>query len=145
MKRRNNVDLDGVMAFEEEVKKNLAKAKRTQALEGEWIVKEGQVQFHSSIQFEGGKTTFEADNPTFMGGGGSLPCPMHYCFLGLASCYTGVSATMAAMLGIELRQVKTRGEADLNFSQMLGLGDDPPIKEVRVKLEALLLTPEERR
>ncbi len=144
MKKRNNVDLDKMTAFEEEVRKNRAKAKRTQVLEGEWIVKEGQVQFRSPIQFEGGKATFEADNPTFMGGGGSLPGPMHYCFFGLASCYTGVFATIATMLGIELKQVKTRVEADLNFSRMVGLGDEPPMEEVRVKLTVVSDAPPEK-
>ncbi len=137
MKRLNNVDLDKVLAFGEEIKKNPSKAKRTQVLEGEWIVKEEKVQFYSPIQFEGGKVTFEADNPTFMGGGGSLPGPMHYCFFGLASCYTGVFATMATMLGIELKKVTTRVEADLNFSRMCGLGDQPPMEEVRVILDVV--------
>ena len=41
MKRLNNVDLEKVKAFGEEIKKNPAKARRTQVLEGEWIVKEG--------------------------------------------------------------------------------------------------------
>jgi uncharacterized OsmC-like protein len=144
MKGMNNVDLDRVKAFGDEIKKSPAKAKRTQVIEGEWIVNEGQVQFRSPIQFEGGKTTFDTDNPTFMGGGGSLPGPMHYCFFGLASCYTGVFAIMASMLGIELKQVKTRVEADLNFSQMVGLGDEPPMEEVRVKLTVVSDAPPEK-
>ena len=72
-----------------------------------------------------------------MGGRGSLPGPMHYCFFGLASCYTGVFATIATMLGIKLKQVKTRVEADLNFSRMVGLGEEPPMEEVRVKLTVI--------
>ena len=64
MKGLNNVDLGKVQAFDEEIKKNPAKARRDQVLEGEWIINEEQVQFHSPIQFERGKTTFEADNPT---------------------------------------------------------------------------------
>ncbi len=38
-----------------------------------------------------------------MGGSGSLPGSMHYCFYGLASCYTDTFATIAAILGIELK------------------------------------------
>ena len=53
MKKINNVDLDKVTHLEKEIKKNPAKAKRTQVIEGEWVVKEGTVQFHSPIQFEG--------------------------------------------------------------------------------------------
>jgi len=144
MKKVNNVDLDKVMAFGEEIKKNPSKARRTQVLEGEWNVKEGQVQFRSPIQFEGGQTTFEVDNPTFMGGGGTLPGPMHYCFFGLASCYTGVFATIATMLGIELKRVTTRVEADLNFSRMVGVGDQPPMEEVRIKLKVVSDAPVEK-
>ena len=69
MKGLNNVDLDRVKAFGEEMKKTPAKARKTQVIEGEWNVKEGWVQFRSAIQFEGRKAIFEADNPTFMGGG----------------------------------------------------------------------------
>lgn len=144
MEKRNNVDLDKVMAFGEEIKKNPSKAGRTQVVEGEWDVREGQVQFHSPIQFEGGQTTFEVDNPTFMGGGGTLPGPMHYCFFGLASCYTGVFAIMATMLGIELKRVTTRVEADLNFSRMVGVGDQPPMEEVRIKLKVVSDAPVEK-
>ena len=144
MKRLNNVDLEKVMAFGEEFKRNPSKARRPQVLEGEWNLKEGQVQFRSPIQFEGGQTTFEADNPTFMGGGGTLPGPMHYCFFGLASCYTGVFAIMATMLGIELKRVTTRVEADLNFSRMYGIGDQPPMEEVRVKLKVVSDAPVEK-
>ena len=144
MKRLNNVDLDNVTAFGEEIKKDSSKARRTQVLEGEWNVKDGRVQFHSPIQFEGGQTTFEVDNPTFMGGAGSLPGPMHYCFFGLASCYAGVFAIMATMLGIELKRVTTRVEADLNFSRMYGLGDQIPMEEVRVKLKVVSNAPEEK-
>jgi len=144
MKKMNNVDLDKIMVFGEEIKKNSSKARRTQVLEGEWNIREGRVQFHSPIQFEGGQTTFEVDNPTFMGGGGTLPGPMHYCFFGLASCYTGVFAIMATMLGIELKRVTTRVEADLNFSRMVGLGDQPPMEEVRVKLKVVSDAPVEK-
>ena len=77
----------------------------------------------------------EPNPPSFMGGGGNLPGPMHYCFFGLASCYTGVFAMMAAMLGIELKKVKIRVEAHINFSRMFALGNQPAMEEVRVFLQ----------
>jgi uncharacterized OsmC-like protein len=144
MKRLNNVDLDKMMSFTEEIRANPAKARRTQVLEGEWIVGQGQVQFRSPIKFEGGSTVFEVDNPTFMGGGGALPGPMHYCFFGLASCYTGVFAVVATQMGIEIKKLSTRIEADLDFSRMVGLGDSPPMEEVRVRLTVVSDAPEEK-
>ncbi len=79
-----------------------------------------------------------------MGGSGSLPGPMHYCFYGLASCYTGTFATMAAMLGIKLKKLTTKVEADVNFSKVFGVSDEPIMEEVRVKLIVVSDEPEEK-
>lgn len=134
MDRINNVNVQKVQLTEAQVKSNPSAAKKTQVIEGEWILEEGDVQFRSNIKFEGGETVFKVDNPTFMGGSGKLPGPLHYCFFGLASCYTGTFATMAAMLGIQIKKLTTRVEADVNFSRVFGLGDDPVMEEVRVIL-----------
>jgi len=142
MGRINNVDIDKVKRFGEELKTDPSKARKTQVIEGEWIVREGPAQFRANINFEGGQTVFETDSPTFMGGGGKLPGPMHYCFYGLASCYTATFATMAAMLGIELKRLTTRVEADVNFSRVFGLGDQPVMEEVRVTLHVVSDAPE---
>jgi len=135
MARLNNVEIEKIQKTEEQLKADPSSARKTQVIEGEWVVTDSEVQFQSSIEFEGGMTLFKADNPTFMGGGGNFPGPMHYCFYGLASCYTGTFATMAAMLGIELKKLMTRVEADVNFSRVFGLSDDPVMEEVRVILQ----------
>lgn len=134
MESLNNVNIDGAMKFAETIKTNPAKAEKTQVIEGEWLLEEGGPQFRAIINYEGGQTRFDMDSPVFMGGRGSLPGPMHYCFYGLASCYTATFATMAAMLGVKLKKLSTRVEADINFSRVFGLGDQPIMNEVRVKL-----------
>lgn len=144
MPRINNIDIEKVKEFSEQLKSDPSKARKTQVIEGEWILKEGPVQFRSTINFEGGQTVFESDNPTFMGGGGKLQGPMHYCFYGLASCYTATFTTMAAMLGIELKRLTTRVEADVNFSRVFGVGDAPIMEEVRVTLNVVSDAPEEK-
>lgn len=144
MAKKNNVDVEKVMAFGEAIKGDPSKARKTQVIEGEWNVNDDKTQFKSTIKFEGGQTVFEVDSPTFMGGGGNLPGPMHYCFYGLASCYTATFATMAAMLGIELKKLTTRVEADVNFSRVFGLGDNPVMEEVRVTLNVVSDASEEK-
>lgn len=144
MTRINNVDIKKVEEFAEQIKSDSSKARKTQVIEGEWLVREGKTQFQGNVKFEGGETTFQVDNPTFMGGGGNFPGPMHYCFFGLASCYTGTFATMAAMLGIELKRVTTRVEADVNFSRVFGINDEPVMEEVRVILNVVSDAPEEK-
>ncbi|MFQ5709231.1 MAG: OsmC family protein [bacterium] len=140
----NNVDVESVQRVAEELEQDRSKARKTQVIEGEWLVEEGKVQYRSTIQYEKGQTVFEADNPTFMGGGGNLPGPMHYCFYGLASCYTGTFATMAAMLGVELKKLTTRVEADVNFSRVFGLSEEPVMEEVRVTLHVESDAPKEK-
>jgi len=144
MARVNNVDVEKVQAFESKIKQDPSMARKTQVIEGEWIVAEGGAQFQSTIFFEGGETVFKMDNPTFMGGGGTVPGPMHYCFYGLASCYTGTFATMAAMLGIRLKKLTTRVEADVNFSRVFGVSEAPTMEEVRVTLQVESNAPEEK-
>ncbi len=134
MSKLNNVNIDSVKSFEALLKKDPSSARRTQGIEGEWILENGSTQFVSKIQFENGETEFRVDNPTFMGGSGSHPGPMHYCFYGLASCYTGTFATMAAMLGIKLKKLTTKVEADINFSKVFGIDESPIMEEVRIKL-----------
>ena len=144
MERLNNVDLKKVMEFGEQIQNNPAMAQKTQVIEGNWLLEQGGPQFEATIKFEGGQTVFQVDNPTFMGGGGTLPGPMHYCFFGLASCYTGTFATMAAMLGITLKKLSVKVEADINFSRVFGAGDQPVMEEVRVILEVVSDDPEEK-
>jgi uncharacterized OsmC-like protein len=144
MARTDNVNLDGMNGFEKQISSDASKARKTQVIEGEWILTEGGPQFKSTIKFEGGQTVFETDNPTFMGGNGTMPGPMHYCFFGLASCYTGVFASQAAALGIELKSLKVRVEADINFSRVFGINEDPIMEEIRVILQVVSDAPEEK-
>jgi len=142
--RMNHVALEQVSAFGQQIQADKAKARRTQVIEGEWLLDEAGPQFRSTIAFEGGTAVFDADNPTFMGGGGKLPGPMHYCFYGLASCYTGMFATIAAMMGIPLTKLTSRVEADVNFERAFGFGDAPTIEEVRVTLYVVSPAPAEK-
>ena len=144
MNKVNNVNIEGVQSFDTYLKNNPSEARKTQGIEGEWILEEGNAQFVSKIKFENGETEFIVDNPTFMGGSGSYPGPMHYCFYGLAACYTGTFATMAAMLGIKLKKLTTKVEADLNFSKVFGISEEPIMEEVRVKLTVVSDDPIEK-
>lgn len=142
--RLNNVDLEKVKNFEDQIKNDPTSSKKTQVIEGEWIANNNAVQFQANIEFEGGTTQFKVDNPTFMGGGGNFPGPMHYCFFGLASCYTGTFATMAAMLGIKIKSLTSRVEADINFSRVFGVSEEPTIDEVRVIINIQSDAPEDK-
>jgi len=59
-------------------------------------------------------------------------------------CYTATFATVASQLGITLKKLATKVEAEVNFSRVFGLGDDPVIEEVRVTLFVESDVPEEK-
>jgi uncharacterized OsmC-like protein len=135
--RINNVDVEKIRSFMEQVNADPSRARKTQVIEGEWVLRDGGPQFRSHVTFESGDATLETDNPTFMGGGGALPGPMHYCFYGLAACYTGVFAAAATELGVRLDSLTARVEADLNFAPVFGVSDEPIMEEVRVILNVV--------
>src|SRR3972149_1328886 len=118
-----------------EAKTDKTKVKRTQKIEGEWLLAEGGPQFRAEVSFEGGKVIMESDQPGGLGGGGTRPGPLHYCFFGLVSCYTATFAAVASQMGIRLRKLSAKLEADLNFSRVYGLSKEPVMKEIRIALQ----------
>jgi uncharacterized OsmC-like protein len=133
--RLNNVDLERLQQTREHLQHDPSAVRRQQVLEGEWLLNTDTAQFRAFITYEGGQTHFEMQNPTFMGGSGTLPGPFHYCLSGLAACYASTFAIVAAEQGIPLQQLRIRVEAQLNFSRFFQLGDAPVMEEVHIRLQ----------
>ena len=130
----NNVNLERLGKTVEEVKADPGKAKRVTRVEGRWNLEEGRPQFTGVLKYESGQVTVEADSPTFMGGGASLPGPLHYCMYGLASCYAATYASLAAMMGVELKKLEAVTEGHFNFSRVFGISDEPALEKVHISL-----------
>jgi len=130
----NNVNLEQLNQTVEGAKADPAKARRVTRVEGRWNLEEGKPQFTGVLKYESGQVTVEADQPTAMGGGGTLPGPLHYCMYGLASCYAATFASMAAMMGVPLRKLEVAAEGHFNFSRVFGLSDAPALEQVRITL-----------
>ncbi len=131
----NNVNVSALEKITTEGKTDKSKVKRTQKIEGEWLLQEGGPQFRAEISFEGGKIILESDQPNNMGGGGTRPGPLHYCFFGLVACYTSTFAATASMMGIELRRLTAKLEGNLNYSRVFGLSQEPVMEEIRIALQ----------
>ncbi len=130
----NNVNVGMLEQVVKEAQTDKSKVKRLQRIEGEWLLKEGGPQFRAEVSFEGGKVVMESDQPKNLGGGGTRPGPLHYCFFGLVSCYTATFAAVASQMGIELRKVTARLEGNLNFSRVFGLSKEPVMEEIHIAL-----------
>src|SRR3989304_2662687 len=134
MDTRFNVNLKALESTVASFKEDPQKATRVTRIEGSWVMDSNNPQFRAEIPLEGGKYILEADQPAFLGGGGSRPGPIHYAIFGLAACFTATFVSTAAMMGLDLQEVRTTAEFNLNFSKVFGLGDAPIVEEVRVNL-----------
>jgi uncharacterized OsmC-like protein len=131
----NNVNVGMLEQVITEAEIDKSKVKRSQKIEGEWLLDEGGPQFRAEVSFEGGKIVMESDQPKNLGGGGTRPGPLHYCFFGLVSCYTATFAVMASQMGIRLRKLTATLDGDLNFSRVFGLSREPVMEEIRIVLQ----------
>ncbi|HVP02801.1 MAG TPA: OsmC family protein [Solirubrobacteraceae bacterium] len=101
------------------------------AFDGEWQTAEGAPQFRTSFPLPGGRDViFEADFPPPMGGTGSAPNPLAYCFWGGLACYAMTYAQEAAREGVELRALRARVEAQVDMTRALGVSDNPPVERI---------------
>ena len=140
----NHVDLDKVQSTVTAMKSEPGKAKRVNRIEGIWICEGSQgPQFKADIQLENGKFTLEADSPSFLGGTGTSPGPLHYCIFGLTSCFASTFMTIAAIEGIRIDRAKFVGECNVDFSKTLGLSDRPIIENAKFKVTVKSNAPEE--
>ncbi len=140
----NNVNVSALEQVVKEAETDKSKVKRSQKIEGEWRVEEGGPQFQAKVSFEGGKIIMASDQPTNLGGGGTLPGPLHYCFFGLVSCYTATFVAVASMMGIELKMLTASLEGNLNFSRVFGLSKEPVMEEIGITLKVDSDAPKEK-
>src|SRR3989338_8648165 len=131
----NNINLDKVGAFVEEVKKDKSKAIKIKKVEGSWNFEDGNPQFAAILEHSGKSTVIESDGPSFMGGSGIKPDPVQYCLFGLAACYAQTFASIAAEKGMGLSKLKVVAENKVNLLMPLGFGNEPVVEGVKISVE----------
>jgi len=130
----NNIDLKQVIEYREQILKDPAEARFTAKIEGDWLFSEGGPQFRSTVGVRDGTYTMEASHPNFAGPG-VRPGPMAFGLFWFAACYTSTFVTEAAMRDLRLTAVKTRVEADLDYTAQFDLGDNPLVTEYRIFMQ----------
>jgi uncharacterized OsmC-like protein len=130
----NNIDTKQVQDYKEEIRKNPKDAKFTARIEGDWLFDEGGPQFRSTVKVKDGTYTMEASHPNFAGPG-SRPGPMAFGLFWFAACYSSTFVTEAAMRNIRLKSVKTKVEADLDYTAQFDIGSSPLVNEYRIIME----------
>jgi len=130
----NNIDVQQVKDYSEAIQHDPGEAKFTAKVEGDWLFDEGGPQFCSTVKVKDGTYTMEASHPNFSGPG-CRPGPMAFGLFWFAACYSSTFVTEAAIRNIRLAAVKTRVEADLDYTAQFDLGENPLINEYRVTME----------
>lgn len=131
----NGVNVERLLEAVEQAKKEPSKTKRTSLVTGKWILDGAGSKFVAEVKYEKGSVVLEADQPSFMGGGGTKLGPMHYCLYGLASCFAATLATVAAQEGIELKRLEVAAEGHYDYSKTFGISDRPVVEEILFKVK----------
>jgi uncharacterized OsmC-like protein len=141
----HNVNTDALQQTIATAEQDPSALKQHVSLDGEWQTHEGQPQFRASIPVPNGEPfVFEADFPSSMGGTGSAPNPLAYCFWGGVACYAMTYAQEAARQGVLLRSVRARAEAEVDMSRALGVTDNAPVERIDWQLEVDADAPREK-
>jgi uncharacterized OsmC-like protein len=130
----NHVNVEKLDKLVKDIQEDPSNAKIHPKVKGEWVFEDGQPQFRSLMEVEGGEFTIEADMPTKLGGWGSAPGPLNYCLYGLASCYAFTFASLAAMEGVALTRLVVEAVSHVDVSKVVGLSDSPIVEGVEWKV-----------
>jgi uncharacterized OsmC-like protein len=128
------INFQAIEKFAAEVKQNPAAGIKEKVVAGECGFEEGP-HFTATVEFAKGKATLTSDNPPFMGGGGTAPDPINYCLFGTASCFAGTLMTVVAQRGLKVDKLSVSAHNRVNFNRALGLGQQPPVEQVWLKIE----------
>jgi uncharacterized OsmC-like protein len=88
----------------------------------------------------------DADEPPVLLGENSAPNPVEYLLTALASCVTTSLVFHAAAKGIELEEVESRVEGDIDVRGFLGIDDNVPkgYKNIRMTFKIKADAPEDQ-
>lgn len=131
----HNVNVEALNQTVQKAREEPSVVRQQAEFNGEWNVEDGAPQFRGTIPHPGGEMTFEADFPSPMGGTGSAPNPLAYCFWGGLACYAMTFAQEAARQGVEIRGLHAHAQAEIDQTRALGLSNRPPVEQIDWQLE----------
>ncbi len=132
----NRVNIEAFDKTIEKAKKDSESALKTLKVEGKWRLGEKGPQFESELKYENGRVILYADEPSFLGGGGTSVNPIQYCLFGIASCFAATFAKWAAIEGVELEELTVTAKADLDMSISFGVADNPILNKMTLSVNA---------
>jgi uncharacterized OsmC-like protein len=127
---RNGVDVPTLFATLDAVKANPEIAQFQFRARNTWITgthsRSTIDDFHGAMQEMNHvqPRSYDADHPAVLVGADNGPTPVEFLLHGLAACLTAGIANIAAARGVELTEVSSTVEGDINLMGLLGLDPD---------------------
>ena len=92
------------------------------------------------------ETVLDVDHPKVLVGGDNGPTPVEYLLHALAGCLTAGLANIAAARGVELTEVTSTVEGDIDLNGILGLSDEVRngFEQIRVSFDVKGNAPAEK-
>ena len=124
---RNGVDVETLFATLDAVKSNPEIAKFQFRATNQWVSGTHSRStihgFHGAMQelTHVEPRTYDADHPAILVGRGPGPTPVEFLLHALAACLTAGIANIAAARGVELTEVSSTVEGDIDLMGLLGL------------------------
>ncbi|MFZ5434053.1 MAG: OsmC family protein [Calditrichota bacterium] len=129
------VNLEAIMKFIGEVKKDPSLALKTKTVSGDCNFKDGEPHYAATVVFPKGEAVLSSDQLPFMGGTGMAPDPILYCLYGTASCFAGTMMLIIAQRNLQVDSLKVTVQNKLNLNKPLGLGEARLVEGVWITLE----------
>lgn len=136
----NGVNVDQLFNTIEQIKKEPGLGKSTFRANNKWLDgTRGQARVHGFYTLGKEDTsrrlaTFEIDEPTVLLGHGVGTNPVEYLLVALSGCLTTSLVAQAASQGIEIREVESRLEGNIDLRGFFGISEDVPVgyEQIRV-------------
>jgi uncharacterized OsmC-like protein len=150
--RRNGVDVDRMLETIEAVKANPQLGESRWRARNRWIhgglnrstIKDffgaGQEDSSRAEPFE-----FDNDEPPFLLGENRAPNPVEYLLHAAAGCVTTTFVYYAAAAGIDVEEVESTLEGDIDLRGLLGTADvNPGYQNIRMTMQVKANAPEDK-
>lgn len=138
----NGIDMEGLQGTVNAIREDPELGKCKFRVSNKWLSGNHNCStitgFYGAKQENTHKQPFElhADEPPILAGEDQGPNPVEHLLNALAGCLTTALVAHAAVRGIEIEEVESEIEGDLDINGYLGLSKDVPkeYKDIRVKI-----------
>lgn len=134
----NGLDVNTLFATLDQIKANPDIARFQFRAKNKWIMgsnnRASVKDFYGALQEDDSRAimSFDEDEPPVLLGENKGPNPVEYLLIALSGCLTTALVTHASARGVELRNVNSRYEGDIDLRGFLGLSE-----EVKKQYEAI--------